>query len=75
MHNILTRFKVLKADFWYFGPLQVITGIVIFTGDISELKEQYKRYNEDFMKTQGLNKARMEQGLQAKLAARRHKKM
>ena len=44
------------------------------TGDISQLKEQYKKNTEDYMKTQDLNKARMEQCLQAKLAARRHKK-
>ncbi|XP_053387099.1 uncharacterized protein LOC123542084 isoform X4 [Mercenaria mercenaria] len=43
-------------------------------GDISELKEQYKKDTEEFKKAQDLNKARMEQGLQAKLAARRHKK-
>lgn len=43
-------------------------------GDISELKEQYKKNTEDFNKVQEMNKIRMEQDLQCKLQARRHKK-
>ncbi|XP_060574312.1 uncharacterized protein LOC132732000 isoform X5 [Ruditapes philippinarum] len=43
-------------------------------GDISQLKEQYKKDREEFERQQGLNKIRQEQGLQEKLAARRHKK-
>lgn len=44
-------------------------------GNISDLKEQYKKNTEEYVKAQEMNKARMEQGLQAKLAARRHKKV
>ncbi|XP_052215360.1 uncharacterized protein LOC127834460 isoform X1 [Dreissena polymorpha] len=43
-------------------------------GDISALKEQYAKNTEEYLKAQQMNKARMEQGLQAKLAERRHKK-
>lgn len=44
-------------------------------GDISELKEQYKKDTEEFNKIQEMNKIRMEQDLQVKLQARRHKKV
>jgi len=43
-------------------------------GDISELKEQHKKNTDEFNKAQEMNKARMEQGLQAKLMERRHRK-
>lgn len=43
-------------------------------GNINQLKMEYEKDRAEFDKTQELNKARMEQGLQAKLQARRHKK-
>lgn len=43
-------------------------------GDISQLKEAHRKNEEEFRKAQDLNKARMEQGLQAKLAQRRHRR-
>lgn len=43
-------------------------------GDITQLKQEFAKNIEDYQKAQELNKARMEQGLQEKLAARRHKK-
>ncbi|KAL4216440.1 hypothetical protein ACF0H5_024165 [Mactra antiquata] len=44
-------------------------------GNIDSIKEEHAKHIEGFEKTQQMNKARMEQGLQEKLAkARRHKK-
>lgn len=43
-------------------------------GNINQLKQEYEKDTAEFIKAQQLNKARMEQGLQAKLEARRHKK-
>jgi len=43
-------------------------------GNIDELKQQHEREIAEFNKAQDLNKARMEQGLQEKLAARRSRK-
>jgi len=43
-------------------------------GDIDELKKQHEKEMEEFNKAQDVNKARMEQGLQEKLRARRSRK-
>ncbi|ELT99416.1 hypothetical protein CAPTEDRAFT_168266 [Capitella teleta] len=44
-------------------------------GDIDELKKQHEQEMQDFKKTQDVNKARMEQGLQEKLRARRSRQV
>ena len=43
-------------------------------GNISELKDQHEKELAEFNKAQETNKARMDQGLQEKLAARRSRK-
>lgn len=44
--------------------------MLIFLGDIDKLRKQHERDMEDLDKTQELNKARIDQGLQEKLRAR-----
>ncbi|XP_013415071.1 uncharacterized protein LOC106177002 isoform X1 [Lingula anatina] len=43
-------------------------------GDIEELKKQHEREMEEFQRAQEINKARMDQGLQEKLKARRSRR-
>lgn len=43
-------------------------------GNIEQLKKQHEKEVSDFQKAQEMNKARLQQGLEAKLAARRHKR-
>ena len=57
-----------------FHPVVQSIYLYHFPGDIEGLKEQYKKNTEEFNKTQQMNKTRMEQGLQEKLQARRHRK-
>jgi hypothetical protein len=44
------------------------------TGDIEQLKKQHEKEVSDFQKAQDMNKARLQQGLEAKLAARRNRR-
>ena len=48
--------------------------LFVLSGNISQLKEEHQRETEEVLKMQEVNKARMQQGLQAKLQARRKKK-
>ncbi|XP_056002664.1 uncharacterized protein LOC125661515 [Ostrea edulis] len=43
-------------------------------GDIEQLKKQHEKEVSDFQKAQEMNKARLQQGLEAKLAARRNRR-
>ena len=44
------------------------------TGDINELKKQHDKDMEEYERTQELNKARMDQGLQDRLRQRRSRR-
>ena len=46
-----------------------------FSGNIEQLKKQHEKEMAEFEKAQETNKARMEQGLQEKLAARRNRRV
>lgn len=46
-----------------------------FAGNIDKLKKQHEQEMQEFAKTQEVNRARMEQGLQEKLRARRSRRM
>ena len=48
--------------------------LILLAGNIDELKKQHEREIAEFDKAQGLNKARMEQGLEEKLKARRSRR-
>lgn len=43
-------------------------------GNIEQLKKQHEKEISDFQKAQEMNKARLQQGLEAKLAARRNRR-
>ena len=47
---------------------------ILLSGNISQLKEEHQKETAEVLKMQEVNKARMQQGLQAKLQARRQKK-
>lgn len=51
---------------WYF--------LFVLSGNIEQLKKQHEKEISDFQKAQEMNKARLQQGLEAKLAARRNRR-
>ena len=50
-----------------------IVHVSFWTGNIEQLKKQHEKEISDFQKAQEMNKARLQQGLEAKLAARRNR--
>ena len=58
---------------FYFKETALYLKIPLFTGNIQQLKLEHDKNLAEYNKAQELNKARMEQGLQEKLNARRKK--
>lgn len=53
---------------------QSVPTVFSLTGNIESLRKNHEKEMEEFDKAQEMNKARMEQGLQEKLRARRSRR-